>query len=239
MQTILQTSHFVNDFLLAYNIYMTTIQRFIIILMALTILFAVGFAVYRQTQIKQEYSPEAVTSTPTPDTNPPTVQAVSEPIANSLSRVTKKPYGIYITPATSPVQPERFTGYHTGTDFETTETETSTAIPVYAICDGKVRFKGTVDGYGGVIILDCTINSQVVSVLYGHIDIASSPLTVGASVAKGGFVANLAPGYSAGTAGERKHLHLGIHKGSNIDYRGYVPTQGELSGWLNYQDLYK
>lgn len=40
------------------------------------------------------------------------------PIAEFEKRITKKPFGIYITPQNSPVQPERFTGYHTGVDVE-------------------------------------------------------------------------------------------------------------------------
>src|SRR5438105_4096773 len=48
---------------------------------------------------------------------------LTPPIGNSLSRVTKKPFGIYITPQNSPVQPEKFKGYHTGVDFETTADE--------------------------------------------------------------------------------------------------------------------
>jgi len=65
--------------------------------------------------------------------------ALSEPISNTKSRVTKKPFGIYITPQTSPVQPEKFTGYHTGTDFETTSQEADAVVPVYAACTGKMR----------------------------------------------------------------------------------------------------
>src|SRR3990167_7147055 len=41
---------------------------------------------------------------------------VSYPISDWLSRITKKKFGQYITPQTSPVQPERFTGYHTAAD---------------------------------------------------------------------------------------------------------------------------
>ncbi|NTU99252.1 hypothetical protein HGA64_04600 [Candidatus Falkowbacteria bacterium] len=42
------------------------------------------------------------------------------PISDALSRVTKKPFGIKVSPKNSSVSPERFTGYHTGVDFETT-----------------------------------------------------------------------------------------------------------------------
>jgi len=221
---------------------MTKRQRTIMLLVAAAIMFAIIFAAYDQYRTNSNPYQSVPTPAPTPSPSTPAPIApktIIEPIADALSRVTKKPYGIYITPATSSVQPEKFTGYHTGTDFEITAAETNSVVPVFAICDGDVRFAGPVDGYGGVIILGCTINSQVVTVLYGHIDIASSPLRVGSHVTRGGFIANLAPAYSAGTAGERKHLHLGIHKGNSIDYRGYVQTRSELANWLDFQSLYK
>lgn len=183
-------------------------------------------------------NPVVVPPVTTPST-PTTQKIIDEPISNSLSRITKKPFGIYISSATSPVQPEKFTGYHTGTDFETTAAEANITIPVRAVCDGTVRYKGTVEGYGGVVILNCTISGGDVTVLYGHIDIASATFANGDTVTKGDFVANLGAGYSAQTSGERKHLHLGIHKGSSIEYRGYVQNQSELAGWLNFQDLFK
>jgi hypothetical protein len=49
-----------------------------------------------------------------------------------------RPFGIYITKQNSPVQPERFTGYHAGTDFETFPEEKDTDVVINAICDGKL-----------------------------------------------------------------------------------------------------
>src|SRR4030067_1140465 len=40
------------------------------------------------------------------------------PINRADERVTKKPFGIFITPQNSPIQPEKFSGFHTGADFE-------------------------------------------------------------------------------------------------------------------------
>ncbi len=174
-----------------------------------------------------------------PIVKPAEIKTVSEPIDNPVSRITKKLFGTYVTPAKSLVQPEKFTGFHTGTDFEATISEANTPIPTKAICDGTVRYKGIVDGYGGVVILGCTISEQVVTVLYGHVDVTSATFSNGDTVVRGDFVANLGAGYSTQTAGERKHLHLGIHIGSGIECRGYVQNQRELAGWLNYQDLYK
>jgi hypothetical protein len=164
------------------------------------------------------------------------IKAISEPITNSESRITKKPFGIYITPQSSPVQPEKFSGYHTGTDFETTSDEVNQDIPIYAICTGKIRNKEIVSGYGGVIVQDCVVDGQTVTVLYGHLNIRQAQvLGVGADVKRGERLGSLAPANSEMSGGERKHLHLGIHKGSTINFKGYVNTQPELSGWLDAQ----
>ncbi|MDO8507840.1 MAG: M23 family metallopeptidase [bacterium] len=156
-----------------------------------------------------------------------------QPLTDAQSRITKKPFGIYITPQTSPVQPEKFAGYHTGTDFETTSVEAGIDVSVYAVCTGKIRVKEIVQGYGGVIVQDCTIKNQPVTVLYGHINIRQSQVSLGLEVKASDKVAILAPANSEYSSGERKHLHLGIHKGTAIDYRGYVQNQSELSGWLD------
>lgn len=162
------------------------------------------------------------------------VKSISEPIAGAKNRITKKPFGIYITLQDSPVQPEKFSGYHTGTDFETTSEEVSQDIPIYAICMGKVRNKEVVSGYGGVIVQDCIINDQVVTVLYGHLNIRQAQvLGVGSEVKSGERIGSLALANSDMSGGERKHLHLGIHKGRTVDFRGYVSNQSELSQWLD------
>src|SRR5579859_5107314 len=70
------------------------------------------------------------------------------PISDARSRITKKPFGIYITPQNSPVQPERFHGYHTGTDFETFPAEQNVDVPIYAACAGKLLRKDYESGYG-------------------------------------------------------------------------------------------
>ncbi len=155
------------------------------------------------------------------------------PLSDALARITKKPFGIFITPATSPVQPERFKGYHTGTDFETFPDEQESDVQISAICDGKVRFTGWVKGYGGVLIQDCTYENEPVTVLYGHLNIDSVSLRSGAELATGAVIGNLGKGFSTQTDGERKHLHLSIHRGTTIEYRGYVQKEEELQNWIN------
>lgn len=155
------------------------------------------------------------------------------PLSRGADRITKKPFGILINKATSPVQPERFSGYHTGIDFETFAEEQGIDIPVKAVCAGSVRERKWVSGYGGVVITDCTLNDQTATVLYGHLNIDSVNLTIGNDVKPGDTIGNLGKGFSKETDGERKHLHLSVHKGTVINLRGYVQTEKELSGWFD------
>ncbi len=159
------------------------------------------------------------------------------PLENSEKRITKKPFGIKITPDNSPVQPEKFSGYHTGTDFETLDNELSEETPVFAICDGKILEKKIVSGYGGVIVQEGTIDGQPVTILYGHI-LYDTNISVGDFLSAGIQIGVLADDRSEYSGYERKHLHIGAHKGGEIDYRGYVESQKDLSGWLDIKKYF-
>jgi len=152
-----------------------------------------------------------------------------EPTDHYLSRVTKKPFGIYITPKDSPIQPEKFTGYHTGADAE--YGDIADDVEVHAIADGKVVISRTATGYGGVIVIDHRPTSNFFS-LYGHVDPASL-VPLGTEVKQGDVIAKLAPPYSAASGGERKHLHLAIINQATPVILGYVQTKAALSGWLD------
>jgi len=158
---------------------------------------------------------------------------VSWPVSDAPSRITKKPFGIYVSPGNSPISPEWFTGYHTGVDFETTSAEQNTDVPVYAICNGSIVLKETASGYGGVLVQRCMLNDESVTVIYGHIRLTSIAKNVNDELKSGEQFAVLGTGYSAETDGERKHLHLGIHLGPEINIQGYVQNPAELSQWLN------
>jgi murein DD-endopeptidase MepM/ murein hydrolase activator NlpD len=157
------------------------------------------------------------------------------PLDRPTERITKKPFGIYITPATSPVQPERFTGYHTGADFEILPGEENTAVVVKAFCPGRVVYKQWVSGYGGVFIQQCSVDNQIVTVLYGHLKLSSITAGVGDSLSTGDAIGELGQGASHDTDGERKHLHFSIHKGNSINVKGYVSQRSDLNGWLDPQ----
>lgn len=167
----------------------------------------------------------------------PTASAADSITGTSIynpARVSKKPFGIYVSPGHSPVSPERFSGFHTGTDFETTPAEADVAVPVPAFCDGTLLKKEYASGYGGVAVESCTLGGQAVTVIYGHLNLASITPAVGQDLKKGDFIGNLGKGYSTETDGERKHLHLGIHKATSVNITGYV-SSGELNNWLDAQ----
>ena len=171
---------------------------------------------------------------------------ITTPISNQTkdsiedpSRITKKFFGTYVTPQNSPVQPEKFTGYHTGVDFETTPAEANIDVPVPAFCDGKLLLKEYASGYGGVAVESCRLNGRAVTIIYGHLKLASISPIVGQTLKKGDIIAVLGKGYSTETDGERKHLHLGIHIGTTINILGYVQKQSDLSGWLDPMQFLK
>jgi len=159
------------------------------------------------------------------------------PISEYDTRITKKPFGVKISIEDSPVQPERFSGYHTGTDFEINEGELDQEVNIYSVCEGEIIQKSTVNGYGGVVIQRCLLDNQSITVIYGHVSLKSVGLEVGDKLTAGEKFAVLGKDKSFETDGERKHLHLGIHKGSSVEVRGYVQEGDELSQWVDIEDL--
>lgn len=168
---------------------------------------------------------------------PSPAAAIQAPISNASSRITKKFFGTYVTPQNSPVKPERFTGFHTGLDFETTAAEKDADVQVTALCDGKLLVKGYASGYGGYAVQSCTISGKAVTVIYGHLRQSSIKPVAGAALKAGDPIAVLGTGYSSETDGERKHLHLGIHIGAGVNIKGYVQSKSELSGWMDPQKV--
>ena len=160
------------------------------------------------------------------------------PIDRPVERITKKPFGILIDPKTSPVQPENFRGYHTGTDFEIFPEETDRNVPVFAVCAGRILAKKVAMGYGGVLVLSCSLDDQPATIIYGHLDLKSVEKEVGDEIKTGEQLGLLGAGYSRETYGERKHLHLGVHKGSEVNLTGYVKTEKSLENWLNPCDYF-
>lgn len=182
-------------------------------------------------------APPALSSTPAVSAASSSAPLLLAPISDAAARITKKPFGIYVSPDHSPVNPERFTGFHTGTDFETFPDEQNTDVPIAALCSGTFLKKAYGSGYGGYAVESCEIGGGPVTVTYGHLRLASIAPEAGDNLSAGDFIGFLGTGYSAETDGERKHLHLGIHKGSSVVTRGYVAAKAELQNWIDYQTL--
>lgn len=154
-----------------------------------------------------------------------------EPTIDFKKRVTKKPFGIYVTPGDSPIEPERFSGYHTGADAEYGELVKE--VSVHAISDGEVLSSRRANGYGGVVVIRHRIEGEQRLVIYGHLD-PNSLIGEKMAVKAGEKIGVLGEAYSEETDGERKHLHLGIIKDVNKpDVRGYVGSEEELEGWID------
>lgn len=197
-----------------------------------------------QSQVQTQFLPKPTVSLQPPVSVPTQPSAPSQaasaifpPLSNAKSRITKKTFGMYITPKTSPVQPERFTGYHSGADFETLPDEQNTDVPVFAICSGQLILKEWASGYGGVMVQQCTVANEPVTVIYGHMRLASITFAKGDQIPAGAQLGLLGTGFSKETDGERKHLHLGIHKGASISILGYVQNKAGLSNWLDAEQF--
>lgn len=155
------------------------------------------------------------------------------PLDKATGRVSKKPFGIFITPTNSPVQPEKFSGYHAGVDFEIFTEEVEMDIEIKAVCSGKLLAKRNASGYGGVAVQSCDLDEELITIIYGHLKLDSIKAALGDDIALGEPLGMLGRAYSSETSGERKHLHLAVHKGAEVNILGYVSTQSALSGWLD------
>ena len=155
------------------------------------------------------------------------------PLERSGERVTKKPFGIFITRQNLPVQPGRFSGYHTGTDFEIFPEELAADVTVRAVCDGTLLVKQYASGYGGVAVQSCVLEGEPITVVYGHLRLASIAAPQGAPLRAGDTLGVLGADKSVETDGERKHLHLGFHQGSAVTLLGYVADQSQLRQWID------
>ncbi len=173
---------------------------------------------------------EAAAAPPPADIVRPKLAA---PLPDPVRRITKKPFGIYIRPEDSPVSPERFRGYHTGVDLETFAAEQDVDVEVAAVCDGPLLVKRTAGGYGGVAVQSCRIDDRGVTVVYGHLRLASIEAAVGDRLAAGQRLGLLGTGFGPETDGERRHLHLSVHIGDDVNIRGYVPDRSALDQWLD------
>lgn len=197
------------------------------------VLVIVGTVILWAGEPKVDEVPVSQPAAPTPSS----MKSVGQPLDSSLMRITKKPFGIRVSPDNSPVSPERFTGVHTGVDFEILRGEDDVAVEVRTICDGEVLRKTWGSGYGGYVVQACKIGGVPVTVVYGHLSLESVSVRVGDIVNRGTKFALLGKGFSKDTDNERKHLHLGIHRGTSVVTNGYIANESGLEDWINVEEL--
>ncbi|OGZ31968.1 MAG: hypothetical protein A2V69_03615 [Candidatus Portnoybacteria bacterium RBG_13_40_8] len=204
-----------------------------IILLILVILTAFGLVIYLGKNKQNSQMQEQNNNPPQniPESNDS--EKFSSPIDRWSERITKKPFGIYISPNSSPIQPEHFSGYHTGSDFEIFPDEEDKDVEIKTVCSGKLLEKRYVSGYGGTIVQQCEFENQDITVLYGHLKLSSIGININQQIFAGDKIGILGKGFSSETDGERKHLHISIHKGTNINLAGYVQNSGQLSNWID------
>jgi len=225
-------------------------KKYLIFIIALVIILASAITSYFLLYQKRIDSPTSTTQNPISpadtSTQEPTisdpetkafkpVSLFANPVADFKARVTKKPFGIYITPQNSPVQPERFSGYHNAIDIEYQDVEAD--VPVFAIADSSVVLSRTAFGYGGVFVISFDLNGAKHTALFGHIRPSSLP-KVGQTFKKGDQIALLGTGYSTETDGERRHLHFAVLANDNLNIKGYVQNESELVSWIDPLTLY-
>lgn len=84
----------------------------------------------------------------------------------------------------------------------------STGTPIVSAADGVVTYAGSLSTYGNVVMVTHSIDGQVFTSLYAHLN--SINVSVGTQVSKGQQIAGMGTtGASTGT-----HLHFEIHKGT-------------------------
>lgn len=148
------------------------------------------------------------------------------PVKNFYNNQTVNPFGVY--------RNGRFVGYHSGVDIEVDPEDLDKNVPVYAIYDGEVIRVSEAGGYGGVVAIKHNFegNKDLTSI-YGHLRLRDIKISEGSKILGGDLIGYLGAAYSSETAAERKHLHFGLNKSSNLDIKGYVDNLEELSNWLS------
>lgn len=111
---------------------------------------------------------------------------------------------------------------------------------VKAPCSGKVRFSQSVNGYGGMIIMECWTGTECVTPIIGHMYANTLKVGVGQDITKGATIGYLADKNNNG--GWAPHIHIGIHKGAFSEvygcdghwpYRGYATSSCVKNLWYD------
>ncbi|NHN54359.1 M23 family metallopeptidase [Calidifontibacter sp. DB0510] len=153
-----------------------------------------------------------------------TVPAVQTVAAESSRVVFPVPAGTWVLtseygPRVHPISGE--SSFHTGTDFAAPD-----GTPILAAADGTVTVAEFSGGYGGLIVIEHTLNGQTVATAYGHMWETGIHVQPGDTVTAGQHIGDI--GSSGNSTGP--HLHFEVRTGG---------TDGEHTdpaAWLNAHD---
>ena len=153
-----------------------------------------------------------------------TVPAVQTVAAESSRVVFPVPAGTSVLtseygPRVHPISGE--SSFHTGTDFAAPD-----GTPILAAADGTVTVAEFSGGYGGLIVIEHTLNGQTVATAYGHMWETGIHVQPGDTVTAGQHIGDI--GSSGNSTGP--HLHFEVRTGG---------TDGEHTdpaAWLNAHD---
>lgn len=129
----------------------------------------------------------------------------------------------------------RFYGYHAAVELEVFPNEIDKKVPVYITSSGIITYIGTLSGYGGVILEK--LDNENNTVLYGHVKTENLSFKVSDHINTENnpvILTYLGDQFSAETSKERKHLHLGIYKGTDLYFAGHESSLDQLEKrWFN------
>lgn len=169
----------------------------------------------------RNYDPVAETILTALSTNGTEPAGAGGPVALSSRVVFPLPEGTWV--ATSPfgMRVHPITGtykLHTGADFAAPD-----GTPILAAADGTVTVAGPANGYGGLIVIEHTIDGQKIATAYGHMWPHGIRAKPGDHVRAGQHIGDV------GSAGDStgSHLHFEVRQGG---------TDGDFiepAAWLN------
>ncbi|MGO4680247.1 M23 family metallopeptidase [Microbacterium sp. 2MCAF23] len=129
------------------------------------------------------------------------------PVPETSGIVFPLPAGSYTVTDSFGWRTDPFTGeraFHAGSDLAAAE-----GTPILAIADGRVTVAEYGGGWGGLIVIEHTVNGQPVASFYAHMWQTGIHVTAGETVTAGQHIGDV------GSAGRSTgpHLHLEIHPG--------------------------
>ena len=138
----------------------------------------------------------------------PTGKSGASPTVPETSRIVfPLPAGTYTTSDSFGPRIDPYTGehrFHAGSDLPA-----AAGTPILAVADGVVTFAGERGTYGGLIVIEHTVDGERVASFYAHMYPDGIHVAAGDSVAAGQHIGDV------GSAGKSTgpHLHLEIHPG--------------------------